>query len=88
MQRAVEAANINSCQMHASSGGRKTAMPGRLVVRSDTPTQVVEELRGMGSDVEGRQKTSGPINAIFFDQEHGTLWGGASDFGDDHGIAW
>ena len=88
VQRAVEAANINSYQMHASSGGRKTAMPGRLVVRSDTPTQVVEELRGMGYDVEGRQKTSGPINAIFFDQEHGTLWGGASDFGDDHGIAW
>jgi gamma-glutamyltranspeptidase/glutathione hydrolase len=88
VQQAVEAANINSYQMHGSFGGRKAAMPGRLVVRSDTPARVVEELRGMGYNVEGRQKTSGPINAIFFDQEHGTLWGGSSDFDDDYGIAW
>jgi gamma-glutamyltranspeptidase/glutathione hydrolase len=42
----------------------------------------------MGYIVEGGRKTSGPINAIYFDQEHGTLWGGSSDFGDDYGLAW
>ena len=30
----------------------------------------------------------GPITAIFFDTEHGSMWGGASDFGEDYGIAW
>jgi len=88
VQQAAEAANINSYQMHGSVGASRIAEPGRLVVRTDTPAQVVRELRGMGYAVEGRQKTSGPINAIFFDQEHGTLWGGSSDFGDDYGIAW
>ncbi len=88
VQQAVEAANINSYQMHGSFGRSRTTMPGRLIVRDDTPAQVVDELRRMDYTVEGRQKTSGPINAIFFDQEHGTLWGGSSDFGDDYGIAW
>ena len=88
VQQAVEAANINSYQMHSSFGAQRTTTPGRIIVRSDTPAQVIEALRGMDYQVEGRQKTSGPINAIFFDQEHGTLWGGASDFGDDYGIAW
>ena len=88
VQQAAEAANINSYQMHGSVGDSRIAEPGRLVVRNDTPAQVVRELRGMGYAVEGRLKTSGPINAIFFDQEHGTLWGGSSDFGDDYGIAW
>ena len=60
----------------------------RLVVRSDTPRPVVAELQRMGYAVEARRRTSGPINAIYFDQEHGTLWGGSSDYGDDYGIAW
>jgi gamma-glutamyltranspeptidase/glutathione hydrolase len=29
-----------------------------------------------------------PINAISFDREHGTFWGGLSDDGDNYGIAW
>jgi gamma-glutamyltranspeptidase/glutathione hydrolase len=88
VQQATEAANINSYQMHGSVGARRAAEPGRLVVRRDTSPQVVRELRSMGYAVEARPKTSGPINAIYFDQEHGTLWGGSSDFGDDYGIAW
>lgn len=88
IQQAVEAANINSYQMHGSFGGRRTTAPGRIILRGDTSARAVERLRNMGYAVETRQKTSGPINAIFFDQEHGTLWGGASDFGDDYGIAW
>lgn len=87
VQQAAEAPNINSYQMHSSFGAHRTE-PGRLVLRADTPTQVVLELNRMGYSVESWQQTSGPINAIYFDQAHGTLWGGASDFGDDYGIAW
>ena len=36
----------------------------------------------------GEIHTYGPITAIEFDLEHGTMWGGASDFGEDYGIAW
>jgi gamma-glutamyltranspeptidase/glutathione hydrolase len=32
--------------------------------------------------------TSGPINAIYVDREHGTFWGGSSNYGEDYGIAW
>jgi gamma-glutamyltranspeptidase/glutathione hydrolase len=49
---------------------------------------VQAELRRMGYRVETDPKTSGPITAISFDREHGTMWGGASDFGEDYGIAW
>jgi gamma-glutamyltranspeptidase/glutathione hydrolase len=87
VQQAVEAANINSYQMHLSFGNKRTE-PGRLVVRADTPGWVRTELGRMGYRVEVWDKTSGPTTAIYFDQEHGTFWGGASDFGDDYGIAW
>ena len=33
-------------------------------------------------------RTSGPINAIFFDWENGAFQGGSSNHGDDYGIAW
>jgi len=49
---------------------------------------VIAKLRAMGYRVEVSPRTSGPITAIVFDQEHGTMWGGASNFGDDYGIAW
>jgi gamma-glutamyltranspeptidase/glutathione hydrolase len=47
----------------------------------------------MGYKVEigfygSRDRTSGPINAIYFDWEHGTFQGGSSNHGDDYGIAW
>ena len=42
----------------------------------------------MGYTLDAAARTSGPINAIFFDREHGTIWGGSSDDGDDYGIAW
>jgi gamma-glutamyltranspeptidase/glutathione hydrolase len=87
VQQATEAANINSYQMHSSFGTHRTE-PGRLVVREDTPRWVQTELLRMGYRVEAWKQTSGPITAIYFDQTHGTLWGGASDFGDDYGVAW
>jgi gamma-glutamyltranspeptidase/glutathione hydrolase len=87
VQQAVEAANVNSYQMQSSFGAH-VAEPGRIVVRADVPGWVRAELRRMGYRVETNERTSGPITAIYFDREHGTLWGGASDFGDDYGVAW
>ena len=87
VQQATEAANFNSYQMH-SSFGFKRSEPGRIVLRSDTPVAVVRELERMEYTVELWEQTSGPITAIYFDEEKQTFMGGASDFGDDYGIAW
>lgn len=87
VQQAVEAANINSYQMH-SSFGRQRSEPGRLVVREDLPAEVMSRLQHMGYGIETWKQTSGPITAIYVDRANGTMWGGASDFGDDYGIAW
>jgi gamma-glutamyltranspeptidase/glutathione hydrolase len=87
VQQAVEAANINSYQMQSSFGAH-IAEPGRLQVREDMPPWVLDELRQMGYRVETRRHTSGPITAIYFDRAHATMWGAASDFGEDYGIAW
>jgi gamma-glutamyltranspeptidase/glutathione hydrolase len=87
VQQAVEAANIVSYQMQSSFGAHRSE-PGRLVVRDDVPPWVRARLRGMGYRVETRRRTSGPITAIFFDRRHGTMWGGASDYGEDYGVAW
>ena len=86
-QQAAEAANITSYQMQSSFGAHKSE-PGRLQVRDDVPSWVIAKLRQMGYRVETRERTSGPITAIVFDREHGTMWGGASNFGEDYGIAW
>jgi gamma-glutamyltranspeptidase/glutathione hydrolase len=87
VQQAVEAANFNSYQMQNSFGDHTTE-PGRLVIRNDTPSWVKAELASMGYHLEGWERTSGPINAIFIDRAQGSLWGGSSDFGEDYGIAW
>ena len=87
VQQAVEAANITSHQMQSSFGAHESR-PGDIDVRSDVPPWVREELRNMGYRVRALDRTSGPITAIWFDRENGTMWGGASDFGDDYGIAW
>ncbi|MGW8370302.1 MAG: hypothetical protein ACWGPN_16690 [Gammaproteobacteria bacterium] len=42
----------------------------------------------MGYLIEPWEQTSGPITAIFVDDVHGSLWGAASDYGDDYGIGW
>ncbi len=87
VQQAAEAPNIVSYQMQSSFGAHR-AEPGRLVVREDVPVWVRDELERKGYRVETRQRTSGPINAIYFDREHGTMWGGSSDYGEDYGLAW
>jgi gamma-glutamyltranspeptidase/glutathione hydrolase len=87
VQEAAEAANINSWQMRSSFGEQRSE-PGRLLVQERTPPWVIGELRRMGYRVETGAITSGPINAIFFDRRHGTMWGGSSHHGEDYGIAW
>ncbi len=87
VQQAVEAANITSYQMRNSFGEHKTE-PGRLTLRDDTPAWTRHELRAMGYRLDFDDRTSGPINAVFFDWKHGSFWGGSSNHGEDYGIAW
>ncbi|MGI9628513.1 MAG: gamma-glutamyltransferase family protein [Longimicrobiales bacterium] len=87
VQQAVEAANINSFQMRGSFGAHETS-PGRMLVQDATPPWVQSELREMGYTLTFAERTSGPINAIYFDWEHGTFWGGSSHHGDDYGVVW
>ena len=87
VQQAVEAANINSSQMRGSFG-EHASIPGRIVIQTATPPWVRAELRAMGYSLVERERTSGPINAIYFDRENGTFWGGSSHHGEDYGIAW
>ncbi|HSR69321.1 MAG TPA: gamma-glutamyltransferase [Acidobacteriota bacterium] len=87
VQQAAEAANIVSYQMK-SSFGRHESTPGRLTLHEDVPPWVIAELREMGYRINTRSRTSGPINAVYFDWKHGTLWGAASNHGEDYGIGW
>jgi gamma-glutamyltranspeptidase / glutathione hydrolase len=87
VQEAAEAANINSFQMRSSFGDHEST-PGRLLLQEATPPWVRAELRSMGYDLDLDDRTSGPINAIWFDRRHGTFWGGSSHHGEDYGIAW
>ena len=87
VQQASEAPNINSFQMRSSFGIHESR-PGRMLVARSTPDSVQQELKRMGYTLEFEERTSGPINAIFFDRRHGTFWGGSSNHGEDYGIAW
>jgi gamma-glutamyltranspeptidase/glutathione hydrolase len=92
VQEAAEADNFLSFQLHDSFGEHKKE-PGRLAVNESVPEFTRDQLAKMGYDVEvgiygNRDRTSGPINAIYFDNENGTFQGGSSNHGDDYGIAW
>ncbi|WP_238531541.1 gamma-glutamyltransferase family protein [Nitritalea halalkaliphila] len=87
VQEAAEAANMNSYQMRSSFGAHERK-PGRMTLQQETPPWVRKELQGMGYRLDFVERSSGPINAIWFDRKHGTLWGGSSHHGEDYGIAW
>ena len=87
VQEATEAANITSYQMRDSFGEHES-IPGRLTLNESISPWVRDDLRRMGYQLEFEERTSGPINAIYFDRAHGTLWGGSSNHGEDYGIAW
>lgn len=87
VQEACEAPNVNSFQMK-SSFDKHVSEPGRLLVNEQTPDWTRRELKKLGYLLEFDRKTSGPINAIYFDHKHGSFWGGSSHFGEDYGIGW
>ena len=87
VQEATEAANITSYQMRDSFGDHQS-FPGRLTLNTATAPWVRRELTRMGYRLEFEERSSGPINAIFVDRAHGTLWGGSSNHGEDYGIGW
>ena len=92
VQEAVEAPNINTDQLWLSLGGTKTddrkPKPGNILLNSNTPDWIRRDLKKMGYKLSFEDRTSGPINAIYFDWKHGTLWGGSSNHGEDYGIGW
>ena len=59
-----------------------------MQVTPKVPEWVRVQLGKMGYDVEMVDRTYSPITAIWFDRENGTMWGGASDYGEDYGVAW
>ena len=79
VQEAVEAPHFWSYQLRNSFDDHR-AQPGRILLNSQTTPWVREELKKKGYKPEYRDKTSGPITAIYFDRENGGFWGGASDF--------
>ncbi|WP_276482043.1 gamma-glutamyltransferase family protein [Paraflavitalea pollutisoli] len=91
-QQAAEAANINSNQLWLSLGGTKIAdrqpKPGHLLLHASTPPATRDALKKMGYTLTFDDRTSGPINLIYFDWKHGSFWGGSSNHGEDYGIGW
>ncbi|MFW6192434.1 MAG: gamma-glutamyltransferase family protein [Gemmatimonadota bacterium] len=87
VNEAAEAANFNTYQLRNSFGDH-AIYPGRLRLNDAMPPWVRSRLEGMGYDLDFDDRTSGPFTAVWFDREHGTFWGAASDYGDDYGIAW
>ncbi|HEX6223352.1 MAG TPA: gamma-glutamyltransferase [Chryseolinea sp.] len=89
VQEATEAANINTFQLHLSLGDEnRKPQPGAILLHSSTPEFIRKELFGMGYRLSFDDRTSGPINAIYFDWKHGSFWGGSSNHGEDYGIGW
>jgi len=87
VQQATEAPNFNTYQMRSSFGMHELE-PGRMLVATSLPDSTRNALTRMGYKLEFAQRTSGPINAIFFDSQHHSMWGGSSNHGEDYGIAW
>lgn len=92
VQQATEAPNFNTNQLWLSLGGTKTEdrmpKPGQLLLNSNTTEASRATLKKMGYSLSFGDRTSGPINAIYFDWKHGSFWGGSSNHGEDYGIAW
>ncbi|GGH81104.1 gamma-glutamyltranspeptidase/glutathione hydrolase [Filimonas zeae] len=89
VQQATEAANINTDQLYLSLGGEeRKPKPGSILLNNNTPEDIRVKLKNMGYLPRYEARTSGPVNAIYFDWKHGSFWGGSSNHGEDYGIAW
>ncbi len=90
VQEACEGAQFISSQMQSSFGDH-SQYPGRIRLDTRIAMEEAEKLEAMGYDVSWQSEwrpNSGPINAIWYDWENQTYWGGSSTHGDDYGIAW
>lgn len=87
VQEACEAPSFKTLQMYSSFGDHEK-VPGGLTLNSAMPAWVRKDLSRMGYKITYQDRTSGPINAIYFDWHHGTFWGGSSNHGEDYGIGW
>ena len=87
VQEACEAPSFKTLQMFSSFGDHEKTTGG-LILNSAMPTWVRKDLSRMGYKLSYQDRTSGPINAIWFDWSHGTFWGGSSNHGEDYGIGW
>jgi len=92
VQQASEAANVNTNQLWLSLGGTKmkdrAPRAGDIILQNRTPEAVRKALQAMGYKLSFTERSSGPINAIFFDWKHNSFWGGSSNHGEDYGIGW
>ncbi|MFZ9980414.1 MAG: gamma-glutamyltransferase family protein [Cyclobacteriaceae bacterium] len=87
VQESCEAPSFKTLQMFSSFGAHEKT-PGGLILNSAMPTWVRKDLSRMGYKLSYQDRTSGPINAIWFDWANGTFWGGSSNHGEDYGISW
>lgn len=87
VQEACEAPSFKTYQMY-SSFGKHEKSSGSLTLNSQVPAWIRKDLTRMGYQLQFQERTSGPINAIYFDWEHGSFWGGSSNHGEDYGIGW
>ena len=92
VQEATEAAHFNTDQLWLSLGGDKkedrAPRPGYILLNSQTASWTRKELKDMGYTLRFADRTSGPVNAIYYDWKHGSFWGGSSNYGEDYGIGW
>ncbi len=87
VQESCEAPSFKTFQMYSSFGDHEKR-PGAMTLNSQTPPYVRKELNRMGYRLTYEDRTSGPVNAIWFDWKHGTFWGGSSNHGEDYGLGW
>jgi gamma-glutamyltranspeptidase / glutathione hydrolase len=87
VQESCEAPSFKTFQMYSSFGAHEKRI-GALTLNSAMPPWVRKDLSQMGYTISYEDRTSGPINAIWFDWKHGSFWGGSSNHGEDYGIGW
>jgi gamma-glutamyltranspeptidase/glutathione hydrolase len=87
VQEACEAPSFITHQMYSSFGNHEK-QAGSLVLNTQMPAWIRKELQQKGYRLSYRERTSGPINAIYIDWKHGSIWGGSSNHGEDYGIGW
>jgi gamma-glutamyltranspeptidase / glutathione hydrolase len=87
VQEACEAPSFITNQMYSSFGDHEKEN-GSLILNNQMSPWIRKDLGQMGYRLSYRERTSGPINAIYFDWLHGSFWGGSSNHGEDYGIGW